>query len=361
MTRPGRTVADLVFDGRLDVLLAGGLGLLCLGLGLAFNSEPLEVAADIAACAAAAATARWPRAAGLALTVIVYAYVAAPVNWAVLGAYATLIPILCTGLRDQRVARRWFTLSYLAVVPALVQRESPGISAAVFGTMVWGAIIALTWFIGNLFAAYRRAAAREAAAAVAERQIAVARDLHDTVARTLSSVVLQARRQQADGDPTAFEDLLTGCEVALSELRAAMLAMRVIGDQPTETPGRGRSLKQVLDEATSLALDGGTPVVAIEGPLTGLDADVEQAVVAALDEALVNVNRHGACPCTIIATTSPENVEIVVVNQVASASASEHFGVGLLGARERMEKIGGILDAHKEGDRWLTRIAVPSR
>lgn len=361
METRSRTVVELVFDGRLDVLLSIGLGVLCLAAGLAFGSDPAEIVTDLAACAAAAATVRWPRAAGVVLTVIVYAYLAAPRSWAVLGAYATLIPILGTGLRDQRVARRWFTLGYLAVVPALVVRESPEISAAVFGTLIWGAIIAVTWFIGDLFAAYRRAAAREAAAAVAERQIAVARDLHDTVARTLSSVVLQARRQQADRDPAAFEDLLTGCEVALSELRTAMLAMRAIGDQPPDASQRGRSLQQALDEARTLAVDGCTPVVAIDGHLTGLDADVEQAVVAALDEAVANVGRHGSCPCTIIATVSLDSVEIVVVNQVTSGSTSEHFGVGLIGARERLEKVGGTLDAHREGDRWLTRLAVPQR
>ena len=357
-----RDIVSIALNGRLDMRLAAGLGVLCLSVGLGRGSDPLEIATDLVACAAAAGTVRWPRTAGVVLMVVVYGYLLAPVNWSAMGSYAVLVPILGTGMRGEHRARRWFTAAYFFALPGLVYRYSPGVLSIVFGTMIWAAIIAVVWVMGTLFAAQRRAAVRDAEAAAMERQIAVARDLHDSVARTLHDIVIQARQQRAANDPDALDDLLVGCELALGELRDAMLSMREVPGALTDRRAPRRQLSQALDEAKDTLADSGfAPTVAVDGYPAQLDPDVEHAVVAALDEAVANVQRHGTAPCRIVATTDTDGVEIVILNGVAPQTSGDRPGIGLLGASERLQRVGGILDSSRQEMEWLTRIAAPAR
>jgi hypothetical protein len=103
-----RPVPKVLLGGGLDVLLAAILAVLSFALGVQV-SQPWALGLDIAMCIAAGCTVRWPKTAGVALGVLLVGYFFVPAGSVSMGEYAPLIPILGTGMRNQRSARRWMT------------------------------------------------------------------------------------------------------------------------------------------------------------------------------------------------------------------------------------------------------------
>lgn len=109
------------------------------------------------------------------------------------GEYGPLIPILGCSIRGLRRERNWVSAAVLLVLTALQVHDYPGPGYLyIFGGLVWVAIIAALWLIGAGFAAAR-------SAALAEQRLILARDLHDTVARTVARVSLSAGQVRRGG------------------------------------------------------------------------------------------------------------------------------------------------------------------
>ena len=199
-----RPVPRVLLGGGLDVLLSAILAALSLVLGLQV-SQPWALTLDVAMCVAAGCTVRWPKAAGVALGMLLFGYFLVPAGSVSLGEYAPLIPILGTGIRNLRLARRWMTAGYGTILFALQYQDYPGSILFLLGGVVWAALISVLWLIGNAFAAFRQAAAEAHAAAMVQQRISLARDLHDTVARDLSRASLRAQLAQQSLDPAEME------------------------------------------------------------------------------------------------------------------------------------------------------------
>ena len=362
-----RRAPTLLTDGTVDVVLA--LLIAALGVALGWHiGSPASIALDLAACAAAALTVKYPRAAGIALAAILLCYLPAPRQWALMGEYTPLIPILGMGMRGRRRERLAMTIVYWLILMAIqvvqlsrIDPDAPGIVLVLAGLM-WAALMAVLWVIGNVFTAYRKAQEEARVAALAQQRLSLARDLHDSLARTLAHLILSARKAAATGDTAALEPLADGIGEAASELRWLLGALREPGAMPAL--GAGGSLATTINDVIEELTEHGYPTaVTIDGDLDRVPVRAGEVLAGVAREAAANIERHGAegRPCTLVASIDDNVVDIAFINEVATerASSSGTRSMGLLGATERLATVGGTMETRREGRQWITRVTVP--
>lgn len=349
-----------VVSGAVDIVLAvvlAGLGVL---LGLIAN-QPIGLVVDLAACTAAALAVRWPRAAGIALACILAIYAFAPHEWGQMGQYAPLIAILGAGMRGNRRLRFGMALGYWLIYVG-IQFTLYGLSwTSVFASLIWAALIAMMWAVGNAFSNYRTAQAKLREAALTQQRLSLARDLHDSLSRTLVRLSLQARAAAAADDASALTEIADGIGHASSELRWLLSALR---EPDADLPiGSGGSLASRMSDLIEQLDRRGFPVtVTIDGDLERVPAKVSEVVATVASEAAANVERHGAKgrPCSLLASLDSDSLDLAMINEVGPAATSTNTtSMGLLGAAERLAAIGGSIESRAEGPRWITRITVP--
>jgi Signal transduction histidine kinase len=354
--RPRARAASGTVDFVLILVLAG----LAIMFGW-ISLQPLGILVDLAACLAAALAVRWPRAAGIALGVILAVYAFAPHKWGQMGQYAPLIAILGAGIRDDRRTRMAMAIGYWVIYLGIQLNLYPAGWVPVFAALTWAALIAMAWAVGNAFSAYRNAQSELRAAALTQQRLSLARDLHDSLSRTLVRLSLQARAAAADNDPTALGEIADGIGHASSELRWLLSALREPdADTPIHSSG---SLATRMNELIDQLDKRGFPVtVTIDGDLEQVPSAIGEVVASVASEAAANVERHGAKgrPCSLLASLDTASLDLAVINEVAAhPSTASANSMGLLGAAERLAAVGGTIESRAEGSRWITRVTVP--
>ncbi len=365
MDRQPHFVSTWLLDGGLDLCLAAILAVMSFALGFGL-SRPWPLTLDIAISGAAACAVRWPRIGGAALGVLLVGYFLVPAGSVSLGEYAPLIAILGTGIRNQRVARRWMTGIYGLVLIALQVKESQYGVRAVLGGLLWVAIIAVVWLIGNAFAALRESQAVAHEAVLVQQRLSLARDLHDTVARDLARASLRAQVAQQHLDPAEMGTVVNDIQAALAQLRLTMSLLRDPRTESARKVGDTESLAATLREAVStLEVAGFAVTVTIDGDPSVIPANLWPTLRAVVNEATSNIERHAttSSPCAIVCHIDRHVVDIVFINHVpppdTPPTGSEDSAMGLLGIRERLTPIGGQLTSWQEDTKWMTRITIP--
>lgn len=203
-------------------------------------------------------------------------------------------------------------------------------------------------------AALERARDERARAAVAEERARMARELHDILAHTLSTMVLQAgaARQVLRSDPATVEELLLSIErtgrEALGEVRRLLGLLRAnddaggLGPQPTLASIDG------LVEETSKA---GLPVdLRVEGEPVALSAGLDLSAYRIVQEALTNALKHaGPARAEVVIRYGDRELELAITDDGAGGRAGpadgQPAGHGLLGMQERVALYGGSMTA----------------
>ena len=344
-------LSALLANGRFDVLLAAALAVLSVTLGV-FRGAGWTVILDVAAAVLAGLTVRWPVWAGTGLGLLLVGYLFLPETAATMGEYAPLVPILGAGMRGQRRQRAWMSGGFGAVLAALTYQDYPGSPLFLLGVLVWAVLIAVLWLIGNLFTAYRRAELDAAAYGLLQERLALARELHDTTARTLARALLAAERAVAAGEGSpALEELVAGLRQASDELRRSLNLLRA--SEPLAVTDRDDPLVAATETArNSLESRGFPTTVNINGDLGPIPRTTRAVLVAALGEAVANVERHGLAgqPCAINLRVDHVEADMLVMNEIAEPeSAAGDGGLGLVGVAERLSPLGRQLEAEQEG------------
>jgi two-component system sensor histidine kinase DesK len=215
---------------------------------------------------------------------------------------------------------------------ALIQ----GLSVSIIGVTVF-AMTALRRTNVKLHAARQELAMR----AVADERNRIARDLHDVLGHSLSLIAIKSelagRLLPAEPDRARVEiaDVERVARDALASVRETVGGYR----QPTLDSELG-SAKEVLDAS---GIDS-----TIDHEVGPLPASQDVVLAWAVREAVTNVVRHSnARRATIRTSRHSDQAELEVLDDGAqtAASVASSEGTGLEGLRERLERVGGSLDA----------------
>ena len=242
-----------------------------------------------------------------------------------------------------------------------------------------GAFAAMFWLAGRAVRSRSRLTAElheatlrlheqreaEAEAAVAEERRRIAREMHDVVAHSVSTMVIQAggaRRILArdPGRAVAAAALIerTGRE-ALGEMRHLLGVLHA-----------GENLAELAPQPTLLELDGlaersraaGLPVdLRVTGARCELPPGVELAAYRVIQEALTNSLKHGGASATVTVEYDEHELRLAVADAGGGRGAEVHGGGhGLVGMRERVRVFGGELHTGpRAGGGFAVRARLP--
>lgn len=388
---PGATRHDWV----LDVLLAGGIGLLTIpAYGLRGLSQPSSSIQLVAAIL-------------MVLPLVFRRH--SPMLTLLAVAGAGLLQLIVS---DQPMA----TLAVIPVVAYTVARWIPGIDArlvVVIGTVgsVLGPVrwiitdpayvslknlvsLVLAWFVcmGLVITPYalgRRAresteadqdrlaaaeeryqrllAEREQSAHLAESRARsqIARELHDIVAHSLSVMVVQAeggRAAAAKKPEVAQVALTTIAETGREALREMRRIVGVLREDPTDSQAEFAPAPGLVDlpDLVSRATDRAT--LEVRGDPPKVSPALGLTVYRVAQEALTNFLKHAGATATaqVTITYGTRDITIDVLDNGAGADAEpqESSGHGLRGMNERVASMGGQLLAQARPNGGFQVIAV---
>lgn len=203
------------------------------------------------------------------------------------------------------------------------------------------------------------------AAEIAERG-RIAGELHDVLAHSLSGAAIQlqgvrtlAQREQASAPLRAAIDRATDLvKDGLANARQAVGALR--GE---ELPNVTQLEALIASYRDDMHVDVS---FAIEGEARTLPADASHALYRGAQEALTNVARYApGATTTVVLRYGSERTTLTVENRLPTASpasdglASVGGGLGLAGMRERVERVGGSMEAGPTETGWRVHLEAP--
>ena len=193
----------------------------------------------------------------------------------------------------------------------------------------------------------------EARRRVAEERLRIARDLHDSVAHSMTTINVQAgvAAHVIGRHPDRAREALVVIQQAsgevLDELAALLGLLRDRDTKPSLTPTPGPAqLGALVESARRSGLD---VELRVEPELEDLPQPVGVALYRIVQESLTNVARHagpGARACVTVTGDEAGGLSVEVVDDGAGVdAAAPGAGVGITGMRERAGATGGTLDA----------------
>jgi signal transduction histidine kinase len=220
--------------------------------------------------------------------------------------------------------------------------------------------------LGQLTAARQEAEAAERTAGAAEERARLAREIHDTLAQGFASIVAYLEAADAslpDEAERVRGDIRAASEIARASLADARTLVWALRPEAIAAAGLPAAIERVAAAATGH--DGPAIDVEITGPQRQLHPDVEITLLRAAQEALANARRHArASHVTVTLTYFADEVSLDVADDGCGfqpSAAAGSGGFGLLGMRERAERLGGRLDIESApGEGTAIAVTLPA-
>ncbi len=278
--------------------------------------------------------------------------------------------------------RAWFALAWAALPLAVniytgwtFHLDAP-LSLAVLNTGLWLVLILGVWIAGRALARThnRLTTERQWAEAATEEarameRVRISRDLHDTVAHSLTGIVLQVAglraAQKNPGHTTDMDavlaDIQTTAEQSMRELHRLLGMLR--------TPARGddacrpHGLADIDDLLASAKASGVAVTCETIGTPVPIDPSLEHAVYRVIQEGLSNAMKHAGEGAQVQITqqwalqqltVSVRSTNGVVTSQPVSG------GFGLVGLRERIGVSGGTMNHGPTPTGYLLQATLPT-
>ena len=331
-------------------------------------------------------------------------------TYALLAAYAILValspvnlglnPIIATAITSLYTVtrwepdRRWGTAALLlALAGALVNPvtlasytppyESDADPTTGFGwdgTILLVRALSSLVFVGAVVLTYLLASSRRriaenqaldvgiaAAQAVAAERLSLARELHDLVGHSLTTIKVQAATGLALGGEERLRSTLTTvrdtADASLVSVRQLVSVLR--SDAGEITPLADLRTIPALIETTR---SSGSRISAVlpepevlEQCNSAWSAIQRLTLVRLVGETLTNAVRHGTGQIELILTLSQDSCHLHVANPVPDVAEHSPFGgSGLVGLEERLRLVGGTMahGVHNDGDHSFFTIDV---
>lgn len=219
----------------------------------------------------------------------------------------------------------------------------------------------------NLLLEFERTQAEERAEA--RERTRIARELHDVISHSITVIVMQAggARLAARSDPRLAVDALARIEElgrgSLTELRALLEVLRRDGDDEDGTAPQPAlaDLPALCDRMRALGLP---TRLRIDGDRLAPAAGAQLTAYRVVQEGLTNVLKHAGLVRTDveIRIIEPDRLIVDISNAPgAGAGGVPGAGRGIVGLRERIDALGGRLDASERSDGgFRLRAELPS-
>ena len=313
---------------------------------------------ELATCAAAGLCGLYLWPALLATLGLLVAGVVVGSPDVVLAPLAGLLPLLAL-YRGRRVLRFGYAAAWLALTTIWLARlVPPGQLADSVALNL--ALVSTALILSECLVALVRYADSEAERRVVDLRLEMARELHDSVARDLTHVVMRGERMtfrsQVGHDEVVA--MTTAARHALQELRHIMHLLR--SEHGANRPWVVDSLATSIEAAERRLLAEGF-MVSVSSPEDSLILPdvIDQALARVVQEAVANIIRHGRRgPCELLFDKTDECVEVLIANLVATGRIRP-AGLGIIGMRERLAGVGGELEAGVVKKRWVVHASVP--
>ena len=205
-----------------------------------------------------------------------------------------------------------------------------------------------------------------------QERLRIARELHDVVAHTLTTINVQAgvARHLLSRQPAHAESALATIEDAshdaLQELRAILGVLRDPGEEtPPLEPAPSLTAVEALIEQ---ARQGGDVRLQVRGDRPErLPEAVQLAAFRIVQESLTNSRRHApGQPAEVTVAFDSDHLTLTIENTTLngngdSGSGASDGGTGIVGMRERALALGGTLEAGRRGERFRVAADLPYR
>ncbi len=171
----------------------------------------------------------------------------------------------------------------------------------------------------------------------------LAREMHDTIAQSLTGLVLLGQRARRDLTSGRLSDatlalIEDSARHALAEARSIVAANASVASEGTELLEALERLAEHFRRETGLRVDLAT------GAVPELDRETEVVLLRCTQEALSNVRKHAqASSVQIRVDASAAGVHLSVTDDGRGFTESGASGYGLQGMRERLALVGGSL------------------
>ncbi|MFB7982782.1 sensor histidine kinase [Streptomyces vinaceus] len=225
------------------------------------------------------------------------------------------------------------------------------------GTSAFGITYRFSAWALGVVRELRRTREVQAQLAVAEERLRFARDLHDVLGHNLTVIALKSELAAAlttRGTPAAAQmtEVQLIARDSQDEMRAVIRGYRS-RDLTTELKGAHAVLKAAdIDCAIEVEIES-------QGCL---DRETQMALAWVVREGTTNVLRHSdAKECSIRLSASGETVTLRVENDGVYGTAMPDISrAGLVGLRERLDTLGGTLDAKSlDNGRFVLSVHLP--
>jgi two-component system sensor histidine kinase DesK len=258
---------------------------------------------------------------------------------------------------------RWVLYTAIGVsvlVPALAARlAAPDVAYFVVSTLLTGLAIYAISSLSTLVLEVNSTRAEMARMAVTKERLRVARDLHDLLGYSLSSITLKSELtyrllpKNPDSARQQITEVLNVARQALADVRQVARGYRDL------------SLIAEADSARTV-FSAAEVDVRIDISCGNIPQSVDTVMATVLREAATNVLRHSkAQRCIIQAVEHGGTVRLQMSNdgvESVAISANVRSGSGLGNLAARLEDIGGRLTAGVRGKEWFDLIAeAPAR
>jgi signal transduction histidine kinase len=266
---------------------------------------------------------------------------------------------------NRRIGRLWFVLmstAAAAIYVITVGDTATFIDVLHLAPLGFAALVGLDLLVHALFPAeqgkttatsaaqpnpvsaqrYRNYVNRVEALAVDRERARIAREFHDTLGHTLTTLDVQIElmaRLPAERSAEIQEAARRSRTLVKNGLADVRRSIRALHPHALDGFSIVEAIESLVDEfkrATNIDIRWRT-----EGKVTPLSPDLALPIYRAAQEALTNVRRHsGASEVTISLAFTTGSIWLVVEDN-GRAQTPQKFGFGLSGIRDRVQELGG--------------------
>lgn len=361
----------------LGVAMATVIALNALGMSRSDRAWPIGLGIGIAICATTLLR-RWSRARAAVTGLALFAGTGLAVALGIIPPVGPLFGgglagLLVLGAAAMRVlAPRPATLISVAGLAVIAASETAGPDGlfdhraiwALSGTTVWCATLTVGLYLRHLD--FLRGQALETARR--QERLELARELHDVVAHHVTGIVVQAQAAQYAGHDRAETLLsaLSSIDAAGADTLAAIRQLVGLLRDPGDTCGVSPEPEPISQLVERFARHG-PPVelrLPADPPAFAWPPEVTSTLYRIVQEALTNIARHapGARSVTVTVTGDPQQVSVEVTDDAPATyrHPRPRGGYGLVGMRERVEALGGMVRAGPmPGAGWAVQASLP--